>query len=233
MRLVDLRRRDVGLRERMDDLSCDEQELHNTYAHFPLVNALVACWQRVYHDELRPHLRAGEARSLLDIGCGGGDLAVRLARWAAHDGLRLHVTGVDTDSRAIAYARARSSAFGVQYRCLSSAELLQEGQRFDFVISNHLLHHLDDFELGGLLQDSAQLARLKVLHNDIERHPLAYLGFGLLSWPFFRASFIRADGLTSIRRSYTRAELSRLAPPGWQARRLFPFRNLLVYVRQD
>lgn len=233
MRLPDLRRRASEARERMDDPSCDERELYNTYARFPVVNALVACWQRVYRDELRPQLSGEVARSLLDIGCGGGDLSLRLARWAARDGLRLHVTGIDTDPRAIAYARERSSAYGVQYRCVSSAELLREGQRFDFVVSNHVLHHLSEAKLPGLLQESALLARMKVLHNDIERHPLAYLSFALVSWPFFRGSYIRADGLTSIRRSYSRAELKRLAPPGWQARRLFPFRNLLVYVRQD
>ena len=47
----------------------------------------------------------------------------------------------------------------------------------------------------------------------------------------FRGSFIRADGLTSIRRSYTAAELRAAAPPGWKVRPGFPFRNLLPLER--
>lgn len=217
----------------MDHALCDEQALHNTYAQFPIVNTLVSCWRRVYLEEVRPLLSASVPRSLLDIGCGGGDLAVQLARWANRDGFRLHVTGIDTDPRAIAFARLHASAFGVQYRCVSSARLLSEGERFDVVISNHVLHHLSTEEVPALLRESAALARLKVLHNDIERHALAYAFFAVFTWPFFRRSFIRADGLTSIRRSYTRSELQRMVPPGWRARRLFPFRNLLVYARPD
>jgi len=95
------------------------------------------------------------------------------------------------------------------------------------VLSNHVLHHLGAAELGALLVDSERLSRSVVLHGDIERHPLAYLGFGLGTWPFFRRSYIRVDGLTSIRRSFTYRELAGVAPPGWSVRRELPYRLML------
>ena len=57
--------------------------------------------------------------------------------------------------------------------------------------------------------------------------PLAYALFFAGSWPF-TGSYIRQDGLTSIRRSYTAAELRAAAPPGWTVARRVPYRNLLI-----
>lgn len=229
-----LGRRATHLRERMDAPDCDLRALQRTYAQFQTVNALVSGWRRVYARELRPLLSATEPRTLLDIGCGGGDVPRGLARWAAQDGLRLEITAVDADARAIAYARGLPQLPNIAFRQAMSGDLVAEGRRFDFVISNHLLHHLDAAELAALLADSERLCRVKAIHGDIERSPLAYLAFAagtkvVFPGPFFPGSFIREDGLLSIRRSYTHAELRAVTPPGWQARRQFPYRNLLLY----
>jgi len=44
----------------------------------------------------------------------------------------------------------------------------------------------------------------------------------------FRNSYIRIDGLRSIRRSFTRNELKEIAPKDWSVAALFPFRLLAV-----
>ena len=225
-----LDRRALWARERMDAPDCDPAALRRTYRQFRLVNAAVSGWHAVYRRELRPLLSPERPSRLLDVGCGGGDLPLNLARWAAHDGLRLNVTGIDPDGRAIHYARSLPGRLDVRFVQAASGDLVARGETFDFVTSNHLLHHLSGSELAALLRDSAALCRVKVIHGDIERSPLAYAAFGLATWPFFRGSFIRQDGLTSIRRSYTAPELRAAAPPGWTVRRQFPYRNLLIYT---
>ncbi len=230
-----LARREPQLSEQMDRPDCDLGRLERTYAQFGVVNGLLSGWRRVYRRELRPLLKRGEPRTLLDIGSGGGDVPRALAGWAAADGLSLEVTASDADPRALAYASRQPPLLGLSFRQGLSHELLVEGLRYDFVTSNHLLHHLTPPELAGLLADSERLTRLKVVHNDIERHPLAYLGFWagtalVYPGPFARGSFIRGDGLLSVRRSYVAAELRAIAPPGWTVRRQPPFRNLLVYT---
>lgn len=223
----DLSRRAAELSERMDDPACDPGTLCRTYAQFAAVNALVSGWGRVYRRDLRPHLPPGRTLTLLDIGCGGGDVARRLAGWARRDGRRLRVTAIDADERAIRYATGRLAHPDVTFRRALSGDLVREGRGFDFVISNHLLHHLTDPELGTLLRDSERLGRVRVVHSDLARHPLAYRAFGVGA-RLFRGSFIREDGLLSIRRSFTAPELAALAPPGWQVRPLVPFRLLLT-----
>jgi len=225
-----------SLRERADDAveimdgDCDPGMLTRTYADFRFVNAVVSGWGSIYRREIRPALSTTTLTSLLDIGSGGGDVSQALARWAARDGLRLTVLGIDPDARADAFCRTLPAQPGLSFRRAFSSELVAEGQRFDFVVSNHMLHHLVPADLGALLVDSERLCRKRVLHADIERSRIGYLGFAVGTWPFFRRSYIRPDGLTSIRRSFTAPELRAAAPPGWRVLRGLPSRLVLEWT---
>jgi ubiquinone/menaquinone biosynthesis C-methylase UbiE len=86
----------------------------------------------------------GELRRVLDIGCGPGDVMLRLAM--ARPGA--HITAVDGAGAMIALARAAANGAGLDDRIT----LLQDhvpglalGERsFDAVLSKDLLHHLPD-----------------------------------------------------------------------------------------
>ncbi|MFB9994434.1 class I SAM-dependent methyltransferase [Deinococcus oregonensis] len=227
-------RRAAELRERMDEPDCDLATLHRTYAQFAVVNTLVSGWRQVYMRHLRPqltrlHKASTQPASLLDIGSGGGDVPRRLAYWAARDGFQLQITAIDADARAVAYASSLPPQPGLSFRQAFSGDLVQEGQQFDFITSNHLLHHLTAPELAALLDDSQRLCRGTVIHSDLERSALAYAAFGVGIGPWFRGSFIREDGMLSIRRSFTAPELANIAPQGWRVQRQWPYRTLLTF----
>jgi len=217
----------------MDLPDCDPVLLERTYAQFPLINAVVSGWRRNYRRYVRPVLAAQDGGTVLDIGAGGGDLARALARWARRDGLSVQVTGIDPDPRAHAYASGRPAPDGCSFRAALSSDLVAEGAVFDVVVSNHVLHHLDDAAFQGILADSEKLAASLALHSDIERSPWAYGLFSAGTLPFFHGSYIRRDGLTSIRRSYTARELGAAAPAGWETLRAHPWQNLLLYRGQS
>lgn len=231
-RVGQLRERDAHALEEMDLPGCDPVRLDRTYAQFSVVNRAVAGWRGIYRTHIRPALSPTSPTTLLDVGCGGGDVPLLLARWARREGRRLEITAIDPDHRAFEFARRRRHAPGVTFRQASTAELVAEGLRFDVVISNHVLHHLDSAGLPQFLAESALLSSGTVIHNDIHRSPAAYALFYAASW-LFPGSYIRQDGLTSIRRSYTTAELQAAAPPGWSVARRSPFRNLLTLNRNS
>ncbi|TQJ30235.1 methyltransferase domain-containing protein [Microbacterium sp. SLBN-146] len=225
---LDLSRRDPDLRELMDDPACDPRRLAATYARFGVVNRLVSAWGRVYRQLLRPELqRLGRPARVLDLGSGGGDVVRRLATLARADGLQVTWTGADPDPRALDAAQ-RTSTPGVAFVQATSSELRHAGERFDAVLSNHVLHHLDDDELQVFAADSLAVSTGPVLHGDIARSAGAYGLYAVGITPLAPGTFLRTDGLRSIRRSYTPAELQPVLGSDWRVESPAAFRLLAV-----
>lgn len=224
-----LSKRQPELVENMDLDDCDLQLLENTYAQFHRINALLSQWKKIYRYYIRPYLSRDRVNTILDIGFGGGDIPIQLSQWIRDDGFEAEITGIETDLRSFEYATALNGPDNILFRHISTTELLRENLRYDFVLSNHLLHHIPESELPVLLDEAVALCKQKVLFNDIQRSDLGYVAFNLFSRILFRNSFITRDGLISIRKSYTPDELSQITGPGWRVRRIFPYRLLLAY----
>lgn len=223
--------RDVDARELMDDPDADARMLARTYGRFALVNALVSRPGTLYRRDVRPRAVAAARRlRILDVGAGGADLCRLLAGRLRRDGLEAEITALDADERAIRWAAGHDRGAGVRYRRAFTTDLVAEGEVFDIVMSNHVLHHLDEVDLRTVIADSLQLVAPDglVVHRDIARSRTAHLLFAAATWPLARTaladSFIREDGLISIRRSYTVPELAAVAPEGWSVRGAVPAR---------
>lgn len=224
--------RDEALIELMDDPGCDARRLRATLRRFGTVNRLVSGWGTVYRTTLAPYLASlGRSARVLDLGAGGGDLIARLAGLAARDGLDVAWTGVDPDPRAIEVAVEREVPATATFRCTDAAALADEGERFDVVLSNHVLHHLGP-DLAAFATESLELSRGLVLHGDIERSRLAYALYAVGITPLAPGTFLRTDGLRSIRRSFRRDELADALAPDtagvWRVEKPAPFRLLAV-----
>jgi len=217
--------------ERMDDPHVDAALLARTYRQFETVNAVVSRWRWLYAHRIRPVLPRDRTATVLDVGSGGGDVARSLAAWMRRDGIDALVTGIDPDERAHAFATA-GPADGVRFERASSAELVAEGRRFDVVVSNHVLHHLDDGALAGVLADSDALADRLAIHADLERARVPLVAFGVATWPLRHGSLLHDDGTASIRRSHRADELRALVPEPWRVERLPPYRLLAVLDRE-
>lgn len=227
---VILSERNADLVEFMDRDDCDLKLLENTYRQFSTINSLISGWKSLYQNEIKALLQKDETTSLLDIGFGGGDIPLKLSKWAKSDGFQLHITAIETDERALQYTEKFSqNPDSMSFRHNSSSDLIEEGKTFDIVISNHLMHHLSDAELLRLMQEAKQLANRKVVFSDIERSDVGFVLFSGLAEVFFKNSYIAKDGRTSIRRSFTKSELASLIPEDWKVKRQFPFRLQLIH----
>ncbi|GAB3849341.1 methyltransferase domain-containing protein [Nesterenkonia populi] len=221
-----LAERDENLQELMDDPQCDPRRLDATFRRFGLVNRAVSGWDSIYASHVRPFLSSLQRPArVLDLGSGGGDVLRRLSQLAAKDRLTVEWTGADPDPRAHRAATRRGPAH-VRFLCTDAETLRRSGETFDLVITNHVIHHIPSPELKSFAHASRMLASGLVLHNDIARSRLAYRLYAIGVTPVSPGTFLKTDGLRSIRRSYTAPELSSALADPWTVTPAAPFRVL-------
>jgi 2-polyprenyl-3-methyl-5-hydroxy-6-metoxy-1,4-benzoquinol methylase len=198
--------------EKMDDPGCDSTLLINTVRQFRLINFLFSASRALLKRHFVPLMNPGAPNTytLLDIGAGGCDTAVWFMKYCRRNGIGLRVTCLDSDPRIVAYSRDMTMDIPeVEIVHLSAFELERIGD-YDFVFTNHFMHHLDDEDLTRLLGLVAGKTRIRFLMNDLRRSLWSYIGFRLFAALFLHRSFAGYDGSLSILRGFTPAELNEL-----------------------
>lgn len=92
------------------------------------------------------------AESVLDVGCGTGDLTLRAARKV---GREAHVAGIDASPQMIGVAQRKAARKGraVDFRLAPIEDLPFADGEFDVALSSFMLHHLpDDLKVRGLAE---------------------------------------------------------------------------------
>ncbi|MBN9378377.1 MAG: hypothetical protein BGO14_06920 [Chlamydiales bacterium 38-26] len=141
-------------------------------------------------------------QSILDVGCGGGLFTIRMAKRYPHS----TVLGIDTNAEAIAFANKQLQQMveppsNVSFQ-ICAQEHLEKNLNFDVVTSTLVCHHLTDTYLVEFLQQAHQVARKKVIINDLHRHSLAVFLFKIVAPICFPNRLIKHDGAVSIRRAF-------------------------------
>lgn len=141
-------------------------------------------------------------KTILDVGCGGGLFTLRLAERYPD----AKVVGIDLSEHAISFANEQKKKFphlnNVEFHLSSTPELKYEPGMFDVVMATLVCHHLSDQEIANFLKDAYRIANRAVIINDLHRHPVAYLGFGILVPFLFPNRMIFHDGLLSVKRAF-------------------------------
>lgn len=141
--------------------------------------------------------------TMLDIGTGMGDVPAMVRRWGRSRGLDVEPVGIE---RHRAAARlAADSHLPIALGC--GGDLPVRSRSVDVVVVSQLAHHLDDDGCRVLFLECDRVARRGVVVADLHRSRAATAGFwlGARLLRFDRVTI--ADGLTSIRRGFTAAEL--------------------------
>jgi SAM-dependent methyltransferase len=150
---------------------------------------------------------------VLDLACGGGHVALDLARRAARADVAVDVIGYDSSPVAVEFARrlaARARVGTVRFvRGDAFHGTWPDG--IDVVVCTLFLHHLDDEDAAALLARAKAAARRLVVVSDLRRSRLGYLfawvGCRLLS----RSHVFHVDGARSVAAAFTDEEAHGLA----------------------
>ena len=148
----------------------------------------------------------GTTLSLLDLGTGLGDLPRVAVRWGAARGINVVPMGVEISR--VAATLAAGAGVPTALACAGAPPIRDKS--VDVVLVSQVAHHLTKASVIHLLQTCDRLARRAAIVADLRRSPIArpaywcgarFLGFDPVTV---------ADGLTSIRRGFSRRELSSL-----------------------
>jgi 2-polyprenyl-3-methyl-5-hydroxy-6-metoxy-1,4-benzoquinol methylase len=232
----DLQRRNTSDKELLELPDLDQNQTRRTIRQFRLINRLFSGSRRIMRKYFFSVMGKHPDRlyTMLDIGAGGCDIAIAAVREARRRGLKLEVTALDNDPRILAAAYLAIRDYPEIRIVKGDALELSRLGGFDFVFSNHLLHHLGWDEIRILLEQITVQTRLAFVMSDLKRSRWAYLGFTIFSALLTPRSFHYHDGRLSIKRGFLPAELRdflQREAPGREIRivETYPSRVLLVY----
>jgi len=233
----DMRLRNTSDKEKLELADVDVHRFRRTIRQFKLINSLFSASNRLVREHFFSIMEQDPDRSytLLDVGAGGCDIAIRAAREARQRGLKLNITALDNDKRilTIAYQAIRDYP---EIRIVEGNALdLNRLGSFDFVFSSHLLHHLAWDDIKIFLDSIIAQTRLACVMNDLKRSNWAYLGFTIFSGLLTHRSYHFYDGRLSIRRGFLAEELREFIRNNFPNRAIhlvetYPSRVVLVYT---
>ena len=220
--------------ELMDDPALAAPEHHAALHGLRHINAISRTSASVWPPIARMLAAEGIAKAtLLDVACGGGDVAIALARRARKRGVPLAVHACDISNTALQYATAEANHAEESVHFFRGDVLAEPLPRhYTIILSTLFLHHLEDGQIVTLLRKLAAQADHVVI-SDLIRGPvgyaLAWLGTRLLS----RSPIVHEDGLRSVRAALTLREARALAAQAGlgnaQFRRQWPRRFLMTW----
>ncbi|TVQ59768.1 MAG: methyltransferase domain-containing protein [Phycisphaerales bacterium] len=198
--------------EQMDRPGVDPALLDGAFDDLRTVAALSGVVRRV----ARPVLALARARAaqgapplrVLDVGAGGGELAIGLAKAARRAGVPLHITATDNNPLALERAGRAAAQASVDLDVIehdAAAQPISAGT--DAVVSSLFLHHLDDDALDAFLASLARARPALVVMNDLRRCRRGYALAWLATRCITRNPVVRADGPQSVRAAFTPGEL--------------------------
>ena len=174
--------------------------------------------------------------TLVDVGCGYGDLLRAIRVWADKRGLNIRLIGLDLSRETVRIAEtATNDELGIEYRVMDVFDFTPPAP-IDFVVSSLVTHHMPDDLIVKFLRWMERTARRGWMIYDLQRHQLPFYFIGLVGRLTRLHPIVVHDGRISVARSLTRSEwTARLREAGIEPKsvrlRWFLFRFVIGRVR--
>jgi hypothetical protein len=201
--------------EIMDDLDYNGPILHDALDKLAKINQWLG-GNKVTVNALKKALKdhpKSEPITIIDLGCGGGDILREVSRFGKKQGFQFQLIGIDANAHTVAYASELSQDYdNLEFRAMDIFSEAFENLQYDLVLTTLFLHHFTEEELVHFLKPVLEKSKLGIVVNDLHRHKLAYYLFKLMCTAFnIKNRTIVEDGLTSVLRGFKRPELESIS----------------------
>jgi 2-polyprenyl-3-methyl-5-hydroxy-6-metoxy-1,4-benzoquinol methylase len=196
--------------ELMDDFSMEGEILSEALDKIAGINRLLG-GNKITIEGVKELLNGRNKQSeisILDVGCGNGDMLRTLAEYGKVKGFKFQLYGMDANAFTADYARKLSSRYeNIQYVCKDIFDEIKQERQYDVILCTLTLHHFKDDEILKLLEGFKKQAAIGIVINDLHRSKLAYYLFIALCKVFRLNHMSKDDGLVSILRGFKKADL--------------------------
>jgi 2-polyprenyl-3-methyl-5-hydroxy-6-metoxy-1,4-benzoquinol methylase len=199
------------------------------FGYFGIANTLFLNHRLIY-GFLKRFLDREKKNSILDVGCGGGDLLQYLAVHLRKEGFRFSLTGVDVNSAAVGVAEARTKAWR-EVRVIHG-QVEEAGGFYDAAVASQVLHHLSPSDAAAMLKSVYARISRGIVISDLLRSRAAYWLVKAAVYATTTDRMHRHDGPLSVLRSYSDEEIGRMMKEAgvssFSIRNLFPRKFIVV-----
>ena len=204
----------TDLEESMDDFSMDNEGLITALDDIAKINHVLG-GNAVTLDgvkKLIKNIPADQTITVMDFGCGNGDMLRMLADFGKKNNLKFNLIGIDANAASIRHAEKCSEKFdNISY--LAEDIFLYDFSKYniDIALITLTLHHFKDDEILNLMKVIFNLVKKGIVVNDLQRSKLAYRLFQAIIFVFRLEKMTANDGLISILRGFKRPDLEKFS----------------------
>lgn len=196
--------------EIMDDFAMEGEILRKALDKIAKINQLLGGNQLTLQgvQELNKNFDKNNKITIIDVGCGNGDMLRKLADFGIKNQYNFNLIGIDANVYTINYACKLSENYSnINYHCLDIFDKLFNELKCDILLCTLTLHHFKNKEIENLLNVFYANSKIGIVINDLQRSSISYRLFQLLGLVFNLNKMTKQDGLTSILRGFKKQDL--------------------------
>lgn len=192
-------------REIMDDYNFQGNEMKNLLKDLKFVNKWLG-GNKITINGLELLLKNNskkETITILDIGCGDGEMLRKCAKFGVKNNFNLKCIGIDFNENIIETAENLSNNYN--NITFITVDIFKEKEKIptcDIALCTLFLHHFSNKKIEDLIKILTEKTRIGLIINDLHRSKIAFNLFKIFSNLFLKTKTAKHDGLVSIARGF-------------------------------
>lgn len=152
---------------------------------------------------------APPSATIVDIGCGGGNMLNEIYRWSSRHQRNDRLIGIDLKQDCINYALEKGfHHHGIRFIRDDYRAVAKHVNKVDIIHACLFTHHLDDEQVTELIAFARQAGATLVI-NDLERNAIAYYLIKWLTALFSGSYLVKNDAPLSVARGFKKTDWQR------------------------